>query len=179
MRKSIVILLSIAAVLAFCVSGCKSYKNAMAEESYQDSIASIVARQVIDEQTFLLKGDRLTIKNYNFPYVNSSTNFIMIDGNKGIVQVSPAFSGGPNGVGGFTVDGTVSKYEVNHKKSGQVRISFHLSAPIGSCDVQITVYKHSAQCFASINSTFRSGRATLYGSIIPNDDSVYKGRSPF
>ncbi|MCC8117407.1 MAG: DUF4251 domain-containing protein [Bacteroidales bacterium] len=181
MRKGVIftIILAVVAIALGSLGGCKSYKEAMANDSQQDSIAGIIAREIVDQQTFLLKGSRLTIKNYNFPNINSSTNFIQVNGDKGAVQVSPAFSGGPNGVGGFTVDGSVSNYKVTERKNGDIVISFHLGAPVGSCEVSITMYSNSARCVANINSTFRSGRAILYGNIIPVDNSVYQGRYPF
>lgn len=180
MRKCAILIFTILiAALAASITGCKSYNESVKEDSRQDSIAGILARHLVEQQEFLLKGDRLTIKSHNFPYVNSTTNFIQVNGHEGTVQVSPAFSGGPNGVGGFTVTGTVTKYEVKQLSKGQVRVSFHISAPIGSCEVSITVYAHSAQCVANINSTFRSGRASLYGRMIPIDNSVYQGRYPF
>lgn len=181
MRKGVLItiILAVAAIAMGSLGGCKSYKEAMANDSKQDSIAGIVAREIIEQQTFLMKGTRLTIKSYNFPNINSSTNFVQVAGDKGAVQISPAFTGGPNGVGGFTVDGTVSNYKVTQRKNGDVVIAFHLGAPVGSCDVSITMYANSARCMANINSTFRSGRVTLYGNIIPVDNSVFQGRYPF
>lgn len=50
-------------------------------------------------------------------YVNSNTNFVSVKGDKAVVQV--AFNipvGGPNGIGGVTVDGSVSDYEVKTDK---------------------------------------------------------------
>ncbi len=179
MRKSIFFLMAFVAAMACCLGGCKSYKNSIKEGNTQDSIAGIIAREVVPQQAFLLKGERLTIKRFSFNYVNNSTNYIEVNGNKGVVQVSPAFSGGPNGVGGFTVEGTVTQFSSKELKNGDMRVSFHLSAPIGSCEVAITIYKESAKAVANINSTFYSGRATLYGNVIPIDNSVFQGRYPF
>lgn len=161
------------------LSGCHAVKKANSEGNRQDSIAGIFAREIIEEHTFLFKVDRITIKNYNFLNINSATNFILIDSEKGIVQVSPGNYGGPNGVGGFTVDGKVSKYEIKTTKKGETHVTFHLSAAIGSCDVNIMIYKDSAKGIARVSSTFRNGKAILYGEVTPIDNSIFQGRYPF
>ena len=60
-----------------------------------------------------MEADHVVFKYGNMAYVNSNTNFVSVKGDKAVVQV--AFNipvSGPNGIGGVTVDGSVSDYEV-------------------------------------------------------------------
>ena len=78
-----------------------------------DSIASVQARAALQNQDFVLEADNVTFKNGSTVFVNSSTNFISVKGNRAVVQISPSnFSSGPNGVGGITVDGMISDQQI-------------------------------------------------------------------
>ena len=73
-----------------------------AQQVPSDSILHVVAVQALKENKFVLEADRLMFKRGDVAYVNSNTNFVLVDGEKGTVQV--AFNNtpfaGPNGIGG-------------------------------------------------------------------------------
>ena len=76
-----------------------------------DSIAGLQAGDAIKNASFVLEADAVTFRRGTRVFVNSTTNFISVRGDRAVVQVSPSYSySGPNGVGGITVDGKVSLF---------------------------------------------------------------------
>lgn len=57
-----------------------------------DSIASVQARAALANQDFVLEADNVTFKNGMTSYVNSTTNFISVKGNRAVVQISQVTS---------------------------------------------------------------------------------------
>ena len=94
-----------------------------AQQVPSDSILHVVAVQALKENKFVLEADRLMFKRGDVAYVNSNTNFVLVDGEKGTVQV--AFNNtpfaGPNGIGGVTVDGKVSGVRVKERPKCSLR----------------------------------------------------------
>ena len=86
-----------------------------------DSIASIQAIAAIRNKDFVLEADNVTFRSGNTVLVNSTTNFISVKGNRAVVQISPSnYASGPNGVGGVTVQGSISNYQIQTDKKGRV-----------------------------------------------------------
>ena len=83
-----------------------------------DSLAGVQAAAAVRNKDFVLEANQVTFKNGNTVFVNSSTTFISVKGNRAVVQISPSnLAAGPNGVGGVTVDGMISgKQEMTDKK---------------------------------------------------------------
>ena len=161
---------------ALMLTGCKSLNSPATPEQ---TAAHNLAVEVLKAKTFLIKADRLSVQNKTIPAVIESTNFITVLGNQALVQVSPGMSGGPNGVGGFTVRGTVTGYKYSEKENGEVRVEYHVSATAGACDITIIMKSKTADATVFINNTFRNLRATMYGTVTPVDDSFTKGYTPF
>ena len=93
-----------------------------------DSIAGVQAAAAVQNRDFVLEANQVTFKSGNTVYVNSTTNFISVKGDRAVVQVSPSnFSAGPNGVGGVTVDGMISGMQKMVDKKGRTTISFNVT----------------------------------------------------
>ena len=104
-----------------------------------DSLASIQAIAAIRNKDFVLQVDNVTFRSGNTAFVNSSTNFISVKGNRAVVQISPSnFAAGPNGVGGVTVDGGISGYQITTDRKGRVNLTYNVSG-IG-ISAQVEVY---------------------------------------
>ncbi len=73
------------------------------------------AVELLRNQVLLLKAEYLTVQNRSIPGAIDNTNFIAVLGDKAVVQVSPGMSGGPNGLGGFTVTGTITGYQLTER----------------------------------------------------------------
>ncbi len=118
---------------------------------------------------------------YNQSYqINPSINFVGIKGEEGALQLG--FNGliGWNGVGGVTIDGSVTKYELKEGKENQspaVNLRFQ-GRGVGSATINITV-NTSGQATARVSGDF-GDRITFSGFIKSLDESVvYKGQSLF
>lgn len=160
------------AAIAIVMSACGTHR----EISQADMIRHDAAVDLLQSQQFTLKADRLILDKRSFPSVSPTTNFIRVDGDQAVVQVSPGNSGGPNGVGGFTVKGTVSGYETKVKDNGSVTVRFNVSAIAGSCSVTINLPQGGYIANATIHNTMRGKNANIYGSVSPVDQNVFVGR---
>jgi hypothetical protein len=81
-------------------------------------------------------------------------------------------------VGGVTVDGSISDYKYSkHERSGSYNVTYFLRTPVGSYDVQLTVYPDS-RADATVRSTTWGDQLRYSGWLVPIGISrVYKGTS--
>jgi hypothetical protein len=144
-----------------------------------DSIASVQARAALQNQDFVLEADNLTFKNGTTAFVNSSTNFISVKGNRAVVQISPSnMSAGPNGVGGVTVDGTISGQKITMGKNGRITFSMNVTGIGINAQVEIYMFPDSNQASATVYPNFNSNTVWLSGKIVPYESSnVFEGMS--
>ena len=180
MKRHLISALATAAITiaAITTGSCKPVSpEETARRVYADSVANNVAQLQLKYRQFVLTADQITINHSPIINVSDNTNFILVDSLTGVVQVSPRFSGGPNSLGGITVTGDVSNYSMKTAKNGDVTVTYRLSAPIGTTDVRILLYKHSNKAEATINATFNRGRATLKGEIKALGADYFQGRS--
>ena len=155
----------------------KEEKKALQEKI--DSIHHAEAMEAVNARKFTLEADQVVFKYGQTAYVTSNTNFVSVDGENAVVQV--AFNvpvSGPNGLGGVTVDGSVSSYEVEKDKRGNLLLTMNVMGTGISARVDITLYKGSNEASVTITPNFNSNRMTLSGQIVPIEKSkVFKGRS--
>ena len=144
-----------------------------------DSIAFVQARAALQNQDFVLEADNVTFRNGSTVFVNSTTNFISVKGNRAVVQISPSnFASGPNGVGGVTVDGTISGQQILTGKDGKVTLSMNVMGIGINAQVEIYMYPGSNQASATVYPNFNSNTVWLNGTIVPYENSsVYEGMS--
>lgn len=144
-----------------------------------DSIASVQARAALANQDFVLEADNVTFKNGMTSYVNSTTNFISVKGNRAVVQISPSnFASGPNGVGGVTVDGMISGQKVMTDKKGRITFSMNVMGIGINAQVEIYMYPGSNRASATVYPNFNSNTVWLDGTIVPYESSnVIEGTS--
>ena len=152
-------------------------KKAMQEKL--DSLLFLEAKQALDNRQFTLEADQVVFKYGQTAYVNSNTNFVSVNGEDAVVQV--AFNtpvSGPNGLGGVTVDGKVSSYEVKADKRGNLRLSMNVMGTGISARVDIELTAGSNSASVTILPNFNSNRLTLNGVLLPlHKSAVFKGRS--
>ena len=139
----------------------KAEQQAADAVSYDDAVAALKA------QKFVLEANQVMFRNGQTAFVTSNTNFVLVNQARGTVQV--AFNTvypGPNGIGGVTVDGTVSDMKMSTDKRGNINCNFSIQG-IGGNNATVT------------NSpNFNSNTMTLSGSLLPlNQSNIFKGRS--
>lgn len=144
-----------------------------------DSVASVQARAALKNQDFVLEANTVTFKTGATVYVNSTTNFISVKGNRAVVQISPSnFASGPNGVGGVTVDGMITDQQIMTDKKGRVTYSMNVMGIGINAQVEIYMYPGSNRASATIYPNFNSNTVWIDGDIVPYDNSnVFEGTS--
>ena len=130
-------------------------------------------------QRFVLEADYVgNGKGQRIP-VSSSINFISIDSTKAVIQLGTVYGVGYNGVGGITVEGKVTRYElkvIEGKKSKSYSLMFNVMSSIGIFDVTFLV-SETGYTDATIRSN-SSGQLRYTGNLVPISLSrVYKGTS--
>lgn len=144
-----------------------------------DSLASIQAIAAIRNKDFVLQVNDVTFRSGNTAFVNSSTNFISVKGNRAVVQISPSnFASGPNGVGGVTVDGSISGYQITTDRKGGVNLTYNVSGIGISAQVEVYIVPGSTYAQATIYPNFNSNTLWLSGTVVPyNNANVIEGSS--
>ena len=144
-----------------------------------DSLASVQARAALRNQDFVLEADNVQFRNGNTVFVNSSTNFISVKGNRAVVQISPSsFASGPNGLGGVTVDGIISGQEIRTDSKGRITYSMNVMGIGINAQVEIYMFPDSNSATATVYPNFNSNTVWLNGTIVPYENSsVIEGSS--
>ena len=144
-----------------------------------DSLASIQAIAAIRNKDFVLQVDNVTFMSGRTAFVNSSTNFISVKGNRAVVQVSPSnYASGPNGVGGVTVDGGISNYQITTDRKGRVNLTYNVSGIGISAQIEVYIVPGSTYAQATIYPNFNSNTLWLSGTVVPYDNaSIVEGSS--
>lgn len=147
-------------------------------EAERDSALHANAVKALDSLDFVLEADKIVFKYGDIAFVQSNTNFISLSDDQASVQVAPYNAGGPNGVGGITLDGRASNVKMNTDKRGTITYSFNVQGAAISGTVTITLPNGTDIATAVIDPTFNSNRITLSGKIVPRKYSkVFKGTS--
>lgn len=144
----------------------------------QDSIRAAEAYASLERLGFVLEANRLSFKRGGTAYVTSNTNFISLSDDQATVQIAPFYGGGPNGVGGITLDGRASNIKLKTDKKGNITFSMSVFGTGISATIEISLPKNGYMASATVSSNVYSGRITLYGELVPLEEStVFKGRA--
>lgn len=147
-------------------------------EAIQDSIHYAQAIQSLETLEFVMEADQLVFKRGHTAFVTSTTNFISVSDDKAVVQIAPFYGGGPNGVGGITLEGKASNIRLKTDKKGNTFFTMNVMGTGLSASIEIQLYKGSNKASVTINPNFHSNRITLNGVLLPTEySSVYKGRA--
>ena len=144
-----------------------------------DSLASVQARAALLNRDFVLEATSVTFKNGSTAFVNSTTNFIYLKGNKAVVQISPSnFASGPNGVGGVTVEGNVTDLQVKTDNKGRTTLSMNVMGIGINAQVEVYMYPGTSRASATVYPNFNSNTLWIQGTIVPYENSnVFEGNS--
>lgn len=152
----------------------KAYRQAELTKQQEETIA------ILESQKWVLEADRLQDRYGETYNIQSNINFIGVAEESATVQLGSSHHVGTNGVGGVTVDGRITKYDVKENKkanSGAVVI-LHVSGTAGHANVMIHVSPNgmASATLSGIDGT----RLTYHGDIVALEQSrVYKGTTLF
>ena len=148
-------------------------------EAQQDSISFFKAIEALKNGAFVLEADNVTFPNGITRYVSSTTNYVQVDNGDGIVQTAFsnfAYSPGPNGLGGVTVEGNVSGIEMKTDKDGNYFYSYTIQGVAISANIFITLTGGTNQASVQISPNFNNNNMTVMGRLLPLDESdVFQG----
>lgn len=151
----------------------KAQKKAIEKRNreIQDSLDHAAAVEAMSKGYYVLMADRLMIKGRAFMNPMSNTNFVLIQGDKAVIQLA-ANNGraGFNGMGGITVEGSINGLRGGTPdKKGKIMYDFSVVGPAISSQVQITLSAEDNLAVAIVSPNFWSGNLMVYGRIVPYD----------
>lgn len=150
-----------------------------AEQAEKRNEQAAIIKHLLDSQMFVLEADYISDGRGQRIQVISSINFVAIDSTLGLLQIGSPSGLGWNGVGGITVEGKISKYElktIEGKRGTSYALSIVVMSSIGIYDVHFRI-SPSGYSDATVRSTV-SGQLKYSGHIVPISQSkVYKGLS--
>lgn len=155
-----------------------SKKERRALQARIDSLQWQEALRAVSDTAFTLEADQVIFKYGHRAYVSSTTNFVTVNKNRATVQV--AFNvplAGPNGMGGVTLDGTVSGYRTTTDNKSTT-LTFNVTGTGISARLVIIMYNGSDRAQVDVLPNFNSRSISLSGRLLPASQSfVVKGRA--
>jgi len=148
----------------------KEKRQAEFEEQYQ------ATKRMIENREFILESDYL-MNAYGFRIpVSSTINFVAIDSTTAIIQTGSNFMYGPNGLGGVTAKGKITKWELTENaKSKSFDLHINVMTNIGIYDLYFSISPSSGPT-AQLTG-LRAGRLTFDGDLVPwENSSIYIGQ---
>ncbi|WP_082026362.1 DUF4251 domain-containing protein [Flammeovirga sp. OC4] len=134
----------------------------------------------IDSSSFVLEAIQVYDRYGNIENVNSNINFVKIAGDVAIFQLG--FDGvvGLNGVGGITMEGRISGYEVEKLENGRVNVKFNVQGPIMSASMNFTMDGEGNFANVKVRAQTENIELNFRGQIKHlNQSSVYEGMKLF
>ena len=151
----------------------------IAEKKQAEEAQKQLVNYLLENKRFVLEADYLSGNSGSRVPVNSTINFIIVDSARAVIQLGNGYGMGYNGLGGITVDGKISRYDLS-KKEGKRGVSYSLTiyimSSLGQYDIHFWISQSgSADATISGNSY---GRLTYSGDIVPiQKNRNYKGSS--
>lgn len=139
-----------------------------------DSIFNLNAVQAADDGYFVLQATQVR-NSYGFYELglNDNTNFLLMQGDKGIFQVAfNNMDAGANGLGGITLHGRIINKKFTFDKKGNAIITYNMVGKRMNASVTVTIFKGSDQAVADVFPNLGNGHISLRGRLVPylNED---------
>lgn len=178
--KKLLQIITTAFVLIFCVTGVAQASNDQIEqeqiekeakkaaEEKRDSLTFLLVQRAVESRQFAILADRVRDQYGRTVNVNSSTNFVLLQGDDATIQL--AFENGRlgfNGLGGITLEGKASNVKVDYDKKGNLRFSMMVMGAAISANVTFSIPKGSNNCDATVSANMNSTRITFSGKLSP------------
>ena len=150
-----------------------------AEKAARDERAKEITRLMLEHHKFVLEANYISDGKGHRQPVSSNLNFLALDSTEATLQLGSPWGIGINGVGGITVDGRVSKYELvvhEGKKGNSYTVTMFIMTSLGTYDINMWITE-SGRADATVRGSV-SGQLTYSGELIPLSLSkVYKATS--
>ena len=148
----------------------------------RDSIAFVQAVEALRSGSWALEASNITLSNGVMRFVTESTNFVSVNNGIGVIQT--AFDNvnvsSPNGMGGITLQGTVSGERMSQDSDGNIYYSYTLQGSNVSSIVYVTLAANSNHASARINPNFSGNYIIMNGFIYSYDNAgVFQGTTSY
>jgi hypothetical protein len=165
--------------------GSKKKDDGALTKSERDEIKKVersrtaqMVDRLISDTTWVLEADYLAGRSGVTMPVSSTINFIAVNKKEAIFQLGTTLGGpGLNGVGGTTVEGTVTKYLLRKKvtkKGNSYFLTMYLMTAYGTFDVFINSFENGTSD-ATLGDN-RGNKLRYYGRMVePQTSRIYKG----
>jgi hypothetical protein len=152
-------------------------KDSKAEKALQMEMAYRVTERMIDSTAFVLKAGFLSNRQGYRIMVEPLLNYIEVDSSQAVIQTGNASGIGYNGVGGLTVRGKITNWNVKKDlKHRSFMISMSVSSSLGFYDVFMHV--NAVGKTSATLTGITSGALIFDGSLYPLKQSqTFEGRS--
>ena len=150
-------------------------------ESIQVSIAYSQALEALKQGSWVLEANDIMFRSGIVRYVSSSTNYVSVNDGNGVVQTAfTNFIYSPNGLGGVTVQGSVSGVSMNMDKDGNVYYNCSILGAGISATLNLTLTGGTNQASIYVSPNFNGNTLTMNGNLVPYDSSsVFQGTPLF
>ena len=143
-------------------------------ELYDDA-AYAKAANSLRRGYFVLVADAIELGRLGYRHydINSYSNFLLVQGEDGIVQFAlNTGRAGSNGLGGQTGKGSVRNKKIKEKDNGDVFMQLQIMSGKIQVDIDITLYHNSNRAEARVWDG--NNVITFYGNILPYRDKDHR-----
>lgn len=155
----------------------KRRAEAKALEAVQDSVAFVQAVKALQEGSWVLEADNVVFRNGLMRFVSSNTNYVALKNGEGTVQTAfNNFVYSPNGLGGVTVQGSVSDRKISRDKDGNVYCNFSIFGGAISATLNLTLTGGTNEASIYISPNFNGNTLTMNGYLLPySEATIFQG----
>ena len=142
--------------------------------------ALVLTNEILNNRAYVLETNRVgTREGIQIP-VSSTLNFLSVDSTYGVVQLGSNMRLGANGVGGVTVEGTISQYtQTSNKNNDNFTIQYDVNTQLGTFEVIIFVDAYG-YARAYVTQATSGVQRKFFGNIVPIEESnIYKGQRSY
>lgn len=158
----------------FAQEKTREEKKAEREAEKQERMKRVEA--MVENKQFVLEADYLRDRRGQSIPVNSTINFVSLDSNRAVFQFGSAHTVGYNGVGGATIEGKVTSWDMRELKRGGYYVRVTISSTLGFYDINFSI-SSTGMAEATVTANTR-GRLIYSGDLVALHESrVYEGTS--
>jgi hypothetical protein len=138
-----------------------------------------MTKTLLRKRDFVLEADYLQNSFGRRHFVNSTLNFIAVDGTKAIIQTGRNTGMGYNTVGGVTAKGLISVWKLTENKEKKIfHLSFEVTTNIGIYDLQFMIAPTNDFTTAMLTGLKPRQLTFIGNNLVPYDkSSIFEGQT--
>ncbi|NOU60128.1 DUF4251 domain-containing protein [Marinifilum caeruleilacunae] len=146
-----------------------------AEREMYDKALHEQAYQALKDLDFVLEAHTVQGKRGKTINVSDNLNFISVEEDKATLQLAFRGYGGPNGLGGITLNGRISNKKYSTDKHGNKFLKFNVMGAALHAEVRIDLNASNNYANAYVEASTRSGKIQFHGRLVPKSETrTYK-----